>query len=213
VSTPISTVEWFEAVSWRQWNRVVVFGAVTLVLNGIMMWGLIRARREWVLIGLLGLVSSLFPVALMNHVSETYLSPAIFWYAILAALSLGVVGREVHSVLYRGFCAVAVAVLLAFHGWAFLSKVNMMALSGAAEVRAANMAAQRLETIPPGSTVMITSAAEGLSSYSVLRSFSPAPAIVYISGRHRLPIRFVSEGNADYELMISRDSIILRRHG
>jgi hypothetical protein len=200
VSTPISTVRWFDAVTTSHWSGVALFCFATVVANIVMLRGMRRSPRDRMLIVLLGLITSFVPVVLMNHVSETYLSAGVFWYAILVALSLQSVDAP------RRWVAV-VSIVLALHLWAFSEKVALTGRSAAAELRTAEMAAEMLTRLPPGSIVTMKAPEEGRNGYSVYRAYYPRQAVMHLAERRHLPIEFINDGKADYELTIWRDRV------
>lgn len=200
VATPISTVRWIDALRQSKWEILAVYGVITLIVCVYIARGLLLAaasgdvfNRQLVAISLAGLTSSAFPVLLMSHVSEGYVTPCVFWISTVFALSInGFVGSASLSVRGKGLAQTILFVSLALHVLFFVDKSTMMANSGRRNVQVMQQALVVLRELPQGSTVCIHTLAPS-NAYSFYRVFDAEMPIAFGVVRERLPILLTDE--------------------
>jgi hypothetical protein len=193
--TPVSTLRWFDAIfTARSIALLAAFFAVTLLVNLPVAF----ARDRRLIMPLLGLAAAPFPVLVMVHVSENYLTPAIFWYAIVVAIAAG------HTRMRGAGALIALAIVL--HLFGFAEKSAISAASSHAESDAAWKAIALLRKLPAGTSVA-ADFQEPSDSYSSYRSFRPDVAARYLIARFdlRLPMRV----GGDYVLAMSPADVTL----
>jgi hypothetical protein len=194
-ATPVSTLHWFDAMFMaRSIALLALFFAVTLLVN----LPIVFARDRRLIAPLLGLAAAPFPVLVMAHVSENYLTPAIFWYAIVVALAAG-------GMRMRGARAL-IALAIVLHLIGFAEKSSLSAASSHAESDAAWKALELLRKLPAGA-VVVAEVQQPRDSYSSYRSFTPDVAARYFILRFGLPVAMRKEG--DYVLAMSPAAVTL----
>jgi len=220
-TTPISTVHWIDAIRDHAWVLVAMFSAIVVLVNGVIAAGVRWGNRRLLVLSLLGLLSSPIPIVLMKHVSESYLTAAIFWYTLVFAIAFDGWskgrGREASEGGRQtaegrgGWRGAAIAVLLlaiGAHVVAFCEKAQLTAASSAAEVRAAWQGIAILRTLPPGTTVAFDLAPPAADHYSSYRVFLAGSAIDYLMHESHIPVHLGAQGTeADYRLLVTPEVV------
>jgi len=163
-----SSVDLYAALKLRNLALVGVYSAVLGLWVAMLGWGLIRSRNlghvAW--LGLAAIVA-MFPMALMNHVSELYTYSSMPFVAAMIGLALGSLLEAGGQAGFRRRAAVLVgAALLLSHGLAVQSKVRMMRDNGrrASELLPAVINAAR--NAAPGATITLVTTKPAGPTYS-----------------------------------------------
>ena len=129
---PVSTVTVF---SWLKSGALVVLGVIgtlTLALFVLVAVGLWYASRRGVMLLMAGLaLLGLFPMVLMNHVSELYAYNSMPFVAVLVGIGLGQLWLVLRpNRAGRAFLVLAACVLMGSHIVAVRSKARLMDYNG-----------------------------------------------------------------------------------
>jgi len=190
VLSPISTIRWIDAITVRDAPMLAVFVAVTLIVNAL----IVRPRL------VVAMLVSCFPIALLNHVNESYVSPLIFWYALLVALAVS-----------RRFALIAVVAIVAMHAFFFVEKRGVMIEWSRREEAAGLAVARAASQLPAGSSVWIT--CDPLQhGYSFFRSFAGDQAGIVEIAHRRVPV-IVAPHDFQYAMRVRLDgSVVVLRN-
>ena len=216
--SPVSTLWWFDALHARHWLQVAIYFVITLVFSILTVVAIARmwnGSQRPLAICILGLISAGFPVVLLNHVSETYVAPALFWYSMLLGITLQSMLRIAAD---HPIPALAVlGIFLSLHGFGFADKISHMRKTADSEVAAMERSIAPLRAIPDGSRVIVENADAPLpTNYSVYREFNPSDAVQFGLVRQQRHVQVIDARRRDAQYIVragSNISIIETEHG
>jgi hypothetical protein len=133
VTTPVSSVDFYVALETGNRAGSAAFLAATALFAVLVFAGLAVSGTRWRLVAALAalVVVSLFPAALLNHVSELYAYNAMPFVSVLAGIGFGGWFRPGARESLRGKAAAAGVILVfAAHSFAVGSKSVLMREAG-----------------------------------------------------------------------------------
>jgi hypothetical protein len=164
---PISSVTAYESFQDGATPTSVAIVAASGAVAAVLAAGIWRRRTEpWVLGVAACAILALFPVVLMNRVSELYLYNAMPFVSALLGLALG---DAAHGVLARprGVWIAFVAALFAAHIWAVRAKVDLMRDSGERASALLAGLAPLLPEVPARGVLLLVNPARPSPEYAV----------------------------------------------
>jgi hypothetical protein len=195
---PISTLWLWDAFHERDKVRLVIAALATAAYAAWIGFGLVRAARPktaWPLLA--SVVAALFPMFLMRHVSEVYLSSALFFFALVVMVAANgwFTGHRNRNL---GVVTASFFVLLFTVSWA--QKLSALKSSGREDARAANLVYGLTRNLPVGSRVWLQPGNPNLgrTPYSIFRISQPEAASVALLAVRRLDVILVNLPEADY---------------
>jgi len=189
--SPVSSVRWYDALQAHDVVRLVAFATITIAVN-VIVFAAARRRKALAAALLLGCV----PIAFLNHVSEGYVSPLIFWYALLVAYAASRDRRV----------ALAMLLVAVLHAASFFEKRSMMEESSRREEAAGLAVARAASQLPRDATVWVT-AAQIPHAYSFFRTMAGDQAAFVEIPRLRVPVTITPEG-FEYLLRVAADGSV-----
>ena len=142
---------------------------------------------------LVAMLVSCFPIALLNHVNESYATPLIFWYALLVAFA-------------SSWRRVVVVALIVMHAAFFVEKRAIMIDFSHREEAAGVAVARAASQLPAGSSVWITCAPLP-GHYSFFRSFAGDQAGIVEIAHRRVPVT-VAPFHYQYAMRVALDGSV-----
>jgi hypothetical protein len=167
--SPASTTWSYVAITTHDRATLAMIGAVTLAIVAATIWGLLRLRRPGLTAALaVALVLSMFPMAILNHISELYVYNSLPFAAALIGMGIGALldaSRELKT-LHR-LLAVAAPLLAAVHVYANWDKMHQMRSNGNEAMALLGEIEPHLKEIPPSGRMILVNPPTPKPSYSV----------------------------------------------
>lgn len=221
-STPLSSVRVFEAFAGGEIIVISSAAATSLAFIAITVYGL-RGTGRFGMVCILGAfaVTCLFPMAMLNHVSELYVYNSMPFISILVGMSLGgLVETGRPGKIRRGFLRALIGLLLVSHITAVRSKAAMMKSNGERAGRLLDQIVPYAYKVPEnGSLFLLNPPGSGII-YSVfhLRGFNVLKGGVHrikqLSGRNDMTIKIIYPPDVErLPPAHGRGRLILSLHG
>ncbi len=166
---PLSSVTVFEKLIERDLMTITVIATATLLFVAVIGYGLWLKRRDWkpavVFVLMLG---SLFPMVLMNHISELYIYNSTPFFSILAGIGLGAAleclqaRRYVASALGGG-----ILLLFASHVAAVRDKALLMQENGERATMLLDRLAPYFDQVPQNGALLLVNPRSSHAEYAV----------------------------------------------
>ena len=173
---PLSTVSMYEWVQDGAWGAVAMgaFGAVIVAAGAGFAFAWSGKTRLAVVLLLLG-GASLFPAALLRHVSELYAYNALPFVALLIGLGASTLLARLRAGAARGAVLAALTVLAVSHVLAVYQKAGMMVDNGEKAASLLQRVVPLVRAAPPNALVVLRNPPDNPPRYSVfaLSGFDP----------------------------------------
>lgn len=176
--SPFSTVATFNAVQLGDKPSIALFFGLTVGWTGLVALGCWRTRKPALLGSLvLAAIGSLFPMALMLHVSELYTYNLMPWLAILVGIGAGqFIVKNAGSAdepAVRPYRWTVIALILAAIGatniWAVRSKIELRQTNGELAESLREQLIPILRQAPPNAYVILRNTPADRPHYSVFQ--------------------------------------------
>ncbi|MBM3779436.1 MAG: hypothetical protein FJW23_14570 [Acidimicrobiia bacterium] len=201
---PVSTVDAF--LAWRERDTMqlaLMCGGVIAFCIAIV-WGLAHSERRGLIMGTsIALACSMFPVVLLNHVSELYVYGLMPLVAILVGCGIGTATVRVWAMGRPGVAlglGIWLLALAAGNGYGASKKVFQMRANGVRAMTLMDAVAGHVADVPRGGRVVLLNPADGSEEYSVflVRGFNllryGEEALKIRSGRNDITVEIVGPG-------------------
>lgn len=163
---PVSSVDLFVAAKSRSVTVLGIYGLLTALWAGIVLWGMVRSRHKRAIGVLSGMaLMATFPMFLLQHVSELYSYNVLPFVA--GALGLSLDGWFETSGRKAGFAALAFLLVLLSHGMADQTKAEWMNRNGRRAAKILESTASLVRDLPGNATVLLVSPETPRPRYSV----------------------------------------------
>lgn len=173
LTTPVSTVRGFDAVTHRDPAMLAVIAIGAGLLIGATLYGLLRGRGTFPpalrVVAIMALIS-LLPVYPLNHVGELYVYNALPFAAVLIGAGVGEIYRRASGARWRtaGVAGVTIIYLIS-HIMAIWEKEAMARDNGDRAGRLLTGLAPYVRKLPPSSELVLLNPPDSVPSYSVYR--------------------------------------------
>jgi hypothetical protein len=217
---PTSSVVAFEAFANRSIVALALIAAGALLLIALIGYGLWLKRRDWkpAVIFIL-MVGSVFPMVMMNHISELYVYNTTPFFSMLAGIGLGAVLESARHHRHLVFALGAgILVLFASHLAAIRDKALMMQENGERAVKLLERLGPYFAQVPRrGALVLVNPPAQKpeyavyvMNGFNVLQYGEPY--IKQVHGREDIEISIIDASELA-RARKSRDALILGLDG
>ena len=217
---PTSSVVAFEAFANRSIVALALIAAGALLLIAVIGYGLWLKRRDWkpAVIFIL-MVGSVFPMVMMNHISELYVYNTTPFFSMLAGIGLGAVLESARPHRHLVFALGAgILVLFASHLAAIRDKALMMQENGERAVKLLERLGPYFAQVPRrGALVLVNPPAQKpeyavyvMNGFNVLQYGEPY--IKQVHGREDIEISIIDASELA-RARKSRDALILGLDG
>lgn len=182
--SPVSTLSLWRAAHLRDYATLAAGALAALVAAWFVLAALRRPARSPAAAApppppiariavALAVPAAFFPMVLMRHVSENYLTPSAFFFALLFALALD--RRLVTTPTRRTLTLALAAALVAVHTVGWTSKLAVLRATGQESVRQAALYYPAVATLPETALVALKNAAPPppVPPYSMYGSVNP----------------------------------------
>lgn len=212
---PTSSVTTFAAFNNGEYVAFAGIVMAFLVFFVFTVHGLWRANRPHITL-LLAIFAgiSLFPMALMNHVSELYVYNCMPFIAILVGVGLGKQLEENRTPVRRSIVTTVICVLFVSHIIAVQSKAHLMKNNGERASMLLDQIEPYLAGISNDKNLLLLNPADGQIEYSIflMKGFNVLGSggdyrIKQLSGRNDLTTKIVEA--SDIERVKSKADILL----
>jgi hypothetical protein len=209
--TPVSTVSTFVALERRDILSLLPVLALTVLSIGPAAYGLWRNGRIrlWLILALLALIL-LFPMLLLNHVSELYVYGSMPFIALLLGAGWGAVVELLAGRPLLRFAALAgLAALLALNALAIQSKARLMAQNGDSAESLLTQLAVVSEGVPAGGRLLLVNPPPARPSYSVyyINGFDVLEGrrniVNRVSGRNDFSVKIAEAGSIPADFWVT----------
>jgi hypothetical protein len=166
---PVSSVTVYEALVARSTATLALIGGAAAFFVAVIAYGLWLKRRDWrPAIVVLMMLGSVFPMVIMNHVSELYVYNTTPFFSILAGIGLGAV---LESEPLRRYVAAALSacilLLLAGQVTAIRDKALLMQENGERAARLVAAIGDYIRQVPPHGALLLVNPPKAELEYAV----------------------------------------------
>jgi len=216
---PTSSVTAFTTFNTGQLSTFSAIAVVSLVFIGLLGYGLWQSRRYSITltVGAFG-ICALFPMVMMNHVSELYAYNSMPFVSMMAGVGLGTIFERSNTRWGKQAVAVMLLVLFVSHITAIQGKASFMVKNGAQATILLNGIQPYVQKVPADGELLLLNPYNHRPEYSVflVRGFNVlkygAWRIKKTSNRDDITVRIVEQ--KDFKQFSHRsDALILSLDG
>jgi hypothetical protein len=193
--SPVSTLALWHAAHLRDYAVLAAGAAAALAVAWFVLPAL-RQRRPpdaapapiAPLALALAIPAAFFPMVLMRHVSENYLTPSTFFFALLLALAIDRRLAAAATPARRALTLAAITAIVALHTASWSAKRDVLRATGEESVRIAHLYYPAVDALPDTARVQLRSAAPppAVPTYSMYGSLNPRGVLfveLHLDGR------------------------------
>lgn len=167
---PMSSVTAFTGIKSGQLGTVAVAALASLVFVGSVGYGLCQSR-QWGNLFALGIlaIGALFPMAMLNHVSELYAYNAMPLFAMIVGIGLGALYERAMTPRSKQIVVAMLCLLFASHIVAVRMKASLMHENGTRAGILLNEIQPYARRVPPGGELVLVNPDDNRPEYSIFQ--------------------------------------------
>ncbi len=217
---PLSSVTVFTSVQNGQLGSVAMIALASSVFLGLVSYGLWQTRR-YVVVAVLGIfaIGALFPMVILNHVSELYAYNAMPFIAMIVGAGLGAVFEKAHTRRVKRLVLITVCALFASHIIAVQGKAALMRDNG----ERATLLLKRIEPyaqrVSPGGQLLLVNPDDDYPEYSIflMRGFNVfrdgVSRIKRNANRADIAVKIIEQKDLQRTLSERQGAVVLHLYG